>query len=496
MLGSPPAEIWSDDLLDRAKDAHLLHHFLLARYKERTLAGASGAYVMNLDAEWGRGKTFFLTRFAQQVRSANHLAAYVNGWRDDNGQDPLVSVMVAIDDALKPLIADKAAATASWTRAKQATGELALSIAKGIIKTAAKKLVGDEIDNITDSIDTLSKDGSEDTFGASAAEGIFEEGTNKTKKVARELLAEDMRSYRSAIAATAQFKISLYETLTWLERAGTIKLPMFILIDELDRCRPAYAIELLERVKHIYDANGLVFVFGTNISQLSHAIKAVYGSEFGARSYLNRFFNRQYIFDEPQLDLFCKFMFSQYPELTDKVTFPPDTTPETIFSSGLHAFKLELRDAEQCFDAVRTAVSLWDEPVPILFPLLVAQVLLFHVGNIESFDISKKQGSIGWHLILKNVWVIPLPERHSGLANLDIASHVDYIRQKIFAPLNKVAEDGYPNDRHQSWVVQQLLGEFSTVHNNRWVTNNPPISVARRYASLVSGAGRLKAETA
>lgn len=86
------------------------------------------------------------------------------------------------------------------------------------------------------------------------------------------------------------------------------KKPMFVFIDELDRCRPTYAIELLETVKHLFDIPGLVFVVATNTDQLQHSIKAVYGSEFDAQRYLYRFFNRSFTLKKPDLD---SFIYSQ-----------------------------------------------------------------------------------------------------------------------------------------------------------------------------------------
>jgi hypothetical protein len=78
-------------------------------------------------------------------------------------------------------------------------------------------------------------------------------------------------------------------------------LPMFVFIDELDRCRPTYAIELLETVKHLFDIPGLVFVIATNTDQLQHSIKSVYGVGFDANRYLQRFFNRSFELQAPNL---------------------------------------------------------------------------------------------------------------------------------------------------------------------------------------------------
>lgn len=64
---------------------------------------------------------------------------------------------------------------------------------------------------------------------------------------------------------------------------------VFILIDELDRCRPSYAIEMLETIKHFFELKNYVFVVATDTEQLSHSVKAVYGDFFDGKEYLSRF---------------------------------------------------------------------------------------------------------------------------------------------------------------------------------------------------------------
>ncbi|TLX45598.1 hypothetical protein C1E24_18115 [Pseudoalteromonas phenolica] len=80
----------------------------------------------------------------------------------------------------------------------------------------------------------------------------------------------------------------------------------FILIDELDRCRPSYAIEMLEIIKHFFETPNFVFVVATDTKQLSHSIKAVYGSGFNGEEYLTRFFNRTASIPKGDLSGFIK----------------------------------------------------------------------------------------------------------------------------------------------------------------------------------------------
>jgi predicted KAP-like P-loop ATPase len=62
-------------------------------------------------------------------------------------------------------------------------------------------------------------------------------------------------------------------------------------VDELDRCRPTYAIQTLELVKHLFNVPGLIFIFALDIEQLSHSVQTVYGQNMDAQGYLCRFFD-------------------------------------------------------------------------------------------------------------------------------------------------------------------------------------------------------------
>ena len=55
---------------------------------------------------------------------------------------------------------------------------------------------------------------------------------------------------------------------------------LVIFIDELDRCKPSFAIEMLERIKHYFDDERIIFVVSLNKEQLIHTISNYYGSEF------------------------------------------------------------------------------------------------------------------------------------------------------------------------------------------------------------------------
>lgn len=76
------SDVWTEDRLRRSEDAAFLKSFLINRINERKQAKLSASYVLNIDAQWGQGKSFFLSRFGRMLREDHYLVAEVNAWQD------------------------------------------------------------------------------------------------------------------------------------------------------------------------------------------------------------------------------------------------------------------------------------------------------------------------------------------------------------------------------------------------------------------------------
>lgn len=77
---------------------------------------------------------------------------------------------------------------------------------------------------------------------------------------------------------------------------------LVIFIDELDRCRPIYAVKLLKRVQHFFDNEKITFVFSVNLFELKNTIQKLYGSNFNGDRYLDRFFDFVMEVPEPHFE--------------------------------------------------------------------------------------------------------------------------------------------------------------------------------------------------
>ena len=101
-----------------------------------------------------------------------------------------------------------------------------------------------------------------------------------TSEVLDEFLEERLQTNETFADRIQKFR----KDLESLAKDGKI----IIFIDELYRCRPTYAIEMLEKVKHIFSVNGVVFVLVANGEQLCASLKKMYGQDFNAKEYLQK----------------------------------------------------------------------------------------------------------------------------------------------------------------------------------------------------------------
>ncbi|UXN12134.1 KAP family P-loop NTPase fold protein [Lactobacillus amylovorus] len=81
---------------------------------------------------------------------------------------------------------------------------------------------------------------------------------------------------------------------------------LIVFVDELDRCKPTYAIKVLERIKHYFSVPNITFIFSVDLSQLQNTVKRYYGEEFDGYHYLDRFFDLVINLPEPNLDNYLK----------------------------------------------------------------------------------------------------------------------------------------------------------------------------------------------
>ena len=255
----PPNNPFENDRLGRQEPAEILTHLL---------GSLEGPCVLAVDAMWGNGKTTFLRMWAQHLRDQEFPVVKFNAWETDFSGDPFVALSTELIEGLSqdtdtPL-GQKIAETKEVLR-RAVPGLIRVATA-GILNV--EPLLGKEVGQAL----------------ASYAEARMSE-------------------YQGAQQSVEAFQDALQNMAKTLSESHQGR-PLVVMIDELDRCRPSYAVELLETAKHLFAVNNLVFVLAVNRAELAHSIKALYGSGFDAEGYLGRFFDVDFVLPAPGRDAF------------------------------------------------------------------------------------------------------------------------------------------------------------------------------------------------
>ncbi|NKN14686.1 KAP family P-loop NTPase fold protein [Rhizobium laguerreae] len=388
-MGETSSEIWQDDRLGRQEDAYFLYGFLTGQVEKRLKQGKTASYVVNVDAGWGGGKSFFLERFERQLRAENHIVASINAWRDDHAEDPYVAIMAAIDKAFEPYVKKESALTTAWNATKSNGGRLLLKAAGGAVKVLAKR----HLDIKSEDIFEAAGKGLIGEAAEVTVEQSLEVGSKEIEKLFDTSLEKMIDHFQKTTVAMQNFRQKLGKAISTLDGMGKTP-PLFILVDELDRCRPSYAIQLLERMKHLFEVDRVVFVFATNSSQLQHSISGAYGPNFDGFMYLKRFFDRTYVFGPPDGRAFVEELCV---EIDPAKLRSPAASIADFIEDGRKQLDIDLRSISQVIDIIDATVTAWRHPSPIDLTLLFPLVATFHLKGKAEWTTVDTDALVGWH---------------------------------------------------------------------------------------------------
>ncbi|MCY3772541.1 MAG: P-loop NTPase fold protein [Gemmatimonadetes bacterium] len=236
----------------------------------RLLSYGSNSGVVILDGAWGTGKSTFLKMLAKQARRSDEIreamiAVEINAWENDAFGEPIEHIAGNLQQGL-------AAQTAGhlprnrfrrmWLRIKGIPIEIARY--PGISNLGETILRYSWVKNVEPAIAALNMLA---LLGKMAnCTGGHE---NNLQNLRWKLAHEAERLYRY--------------------RKPGVPSRIVVIVDELDRCRPDYAVRFLETIKHVFEIDHIAYLIAINREQLIYSMKGVYGESFDAEGYLERF---------------------------------------------------------------------------------------------------------------------------------------------------------------------------------------------------------------
>lgn len=383
-----PELIWDGDLFGRRADAELLIEYIESIGGRVPIREDSRGYTISVDADYGIGKSYFLRRLAEHL-SINHPVAFVDAWADDLADEPLTAITATLKKAIAPLTQKEPALDAKWKAVASKSGEVAKIVAKGLLKKGLGLIITsaavEAADAVLSELPESSSERISESINDAGKDAASEAVESLVKKPASELMAERINNFEAGQRAIKELKESLSDLIGQLPINGN-DVPIVVVIDELDRCRPTYAVKLLEETKHLFDVPGIVFILGMHSDQLSRSVAGAYGPDFDGVGYLRRFINRQYSLRVPNMEPLVKHLIQQNQIPEDKLGFPRIAvddhrstvrTPEEVISKYMEMYGLTARDAFSLIDLIQTSAAVTGGHVlfmPYLLPLLAGKV--------------------------------------------------------------------------------------------------------------------------
>ncbi|MCC6369894.1 MAG: hypothetical protein IT236_02690 [Bacteroidia bacterium] len=257
-------------------------------------------FVLSINNKWGTGKTTFVKMWRQLLKNQGYYTVYFNAWENDFEDSPLTALMAELKTVTKQPTEQR------FKTLIKSAAILSKNVAPALAKAIAEKYIKTEV--LKSSIE-------------GATTGFLE------------IFETQIDEYSKKKKSIKDFQGSLFDFID----STTDEKPLVFIVDELDRCRPNYAVSILEQIKHFFSVEKIVFVLSIDKVQLGNAVRGVYGSDnIDADEYLRRFIDLEYSIPEPDNGVFFKYLY-------EKLRF------DEFFQSAERIRFLELRGEKERF---------------------------------------------------------------------------------------------------------------------------------------------------
>ncbi|CAM3401602.1 P-loop NTPase fold protein [Zobellia roscoffensis] len=339
--------------LDRKKYADVLTDIV---------SGYADGFVLAINNPWGEGKTTFVKMWRQQLENNDFKTLYFNAWENDFQEEVIIALLSELEE-----LREKSKKNFESLLQKSAT--FLKKVAPAAVKGAVGKAIGDE---------------AVAEIAAAALEFTAEE------------VEEQIQSFNEKKKGIKDFRTALENFVKKVDGGK----PVVFIIDELDRCRPSYAIQVLEQIKHLFSVSGIVFVLSIDKKQLGNAVRGAYGSDrIDADEYLRRFIDLEYIIPKPNIQMFIEYLYDYY-AFDDFISSKKRSAYSNFNndSDRLHTIPLllfvnsgfSLRQLEKIFARIRVTLKSFSENQHV-FPEIL--VLISYLEMINPLLLDKIRNS-------------------------------------------------------------------------------------------------------
>lgn len=312
---------------------------------------AKNTYI-SIDANWGAGKTVFMKQLeylnycpldnfsapninTEKVKTFHnkYVVFYYNAWENDYYNDALQSLLFNL--------INKFYANNVGQKYKDKVKVIASSALESLVNEKIRSLTGGIID-----IEKIRKNTSIETLIANIRT------VDKRKKAVSEIIDNILSEGKK----------------------------LLFIIDELDRCNPEFAINLIEVAKHYYDNDRVVFLFSTNNRQLVNTVKKHYGNDFDGYSYLDKLYDL--LLELPPIDI-EKYIHTQLDVPNNYI--PENTIPAKI-AKQLDMTMREINRYHTALSFIKSDEMYIDDALTITNFAFMPLALALKIKDIKLYD--------------------------------------------------------------------------------------------------------------
>ena len=307
----------------------------IIKNKEDYKENSEHCMIILLNGNWGSGKTTFLNELCEEVNNLDDIEIfnYYNAYEHDFYSNAFIPFFASINDKvnLKNEIKNLAA-----TYGKETAKDIVV-LSYTITKSIFSKRTGIDLDDIRNNIKDI-----------------------RDEEEKNDLIKE----YKDVIELKKKIKKKI-------SKISEKKTQIFI-VDELDRCKPTFAMETLEIIKHFFDVDNCVFIISVDKMQLAESAKSIYGNGIDSEKYFSKLYDYQ--FDLPTINFIDAIDY-------ENIAFKDKLIPyATILFNTL---SISLRDSKKIFNDLLSRYNDWTYEQTIfmlfLFTIKYTDLLFYNV---------------------------------------------------------------------------------------------------------------------
>lgn len=409
------------DILDRAKIMNDIEQILVLLSEQKQ------GRVFALDGKWGYGKTYILEQLEkklevlqnEETQDNRFYVFHYNCWQYDYYEEPAVAIVSAMLE--------------KYGEANKA--EKALQKEYTDLKTVLGKIAGEFTKN---------------KIGINLVELCKELEENKGDKIGNPSDFDNMFAFKKTLDFTRNQIRELSKNKTVL-----------LVVDELDRCMPEYAIKVLERLHHMFEGlDNVIVLLAIDSTQLEHSVKEIYGEQVDTERYLRKFIAFRMKLDTGKVQ---DQILDNYGYYFYKFENLEECCPVVL--DLIELSKIDIRNIDKLIEKLNMIHSLCDgkhkkQPGEVLLFEFICGLMKYKINEkIDSDSKLKRYESLDWLLKIDHMEYIDLVTAFGS----ELMKYIRTLKQKSYSAVPNSTKDMclmHANLKGKLWyLLDQVLAD-------------------------------------